>query len=1701
MFLYWTTCLCLLFTEGETALTGQVYPNITNVKGADLEFSFTYNDELYSGAQLSVSLTGTWIYEPFETNTRCWLSAGGKVVNGDCTAANQKVLITMNTGDPNPVTGPYSVVLTGAVCIESSGEKVLNVTIFLDDIQQFADNTTIRIDDHPSANITNQQLNFTNTINMLYSYSKLTISFDLNQTLKKDMEITIGFNQSDTFLGNIVFTEAGDSAMECSAPFTQTTQCHSYAGKVFFPVDQEFNMKNPVNITIDNYRITQSSISAYILITNETHTIAYRNINNTFDTTPLNLACCFSFNQALLQGCTSQAKSVCKSFGGNGGDYTPDMNRIDFLFQQEISPNTKNQDCEEYFTPATAEMMGNGLYCFMATNNRRFVLYLGTNATFRSQNAYFRAGAFHMYKDNSEVLPEMSIYVSYPKELVSPTPIISPNISNFNSPPAVLDCLQSQGTARRPFYCYWNIHLTKEEIKSRTIALKEGSHEITLMVTNFFDMSSNVSTTVNVKPKTSMTVMTVEITPNLGTFRRSAEIVLGARVISPIEDMKAMITYLWNIPGAKCQNSSSRTCVIPANSLQRDNYNASVKVNSAPQVSKLFTITSSPLMLLLRSISPQVSTNTSIVLDASPSYDPDQTQPSSWIWNWTCTNENKSIIKGNNSSDRLTYSLGKLPKGKYDVNVKAIQGTRNASAFISFEVVEEWKPLVVIEAPRGRLDSSKTNILSGKTDCQNCGFQWNTSWNSTGTVIFASSSSLQSVMLKPGSLGFGQSYTFILTVWNNSSSNNASITLTVNNPPVGGTFTVTPSEGEEMTTPFTLQVQSWLDLDEDYPLTYQYFRYISKDQTQAISPSMIETEVKNAIFSRLNGESDIIIECRVADSLGAFFPNVKSMIRLNPANGFYPRNVSNTLLNEAKNEPVVGSILLSVNSLLVYTKQNNNDMPLLGPKLTSDLIDILEIATIMTPRISTSDYIAYTETIGNIANSNLGIGTESLEKAVQMLANIGKNVVSLEQNQGEIVLQALSSCANASLSQANMSSSRDSIEDQLLSLSTALLNRTLPSAEPIFIKAPIYALNLQRKLKEGILDSNPSFNTSLKGKTPGNASISFGDVRSDNISNSSVLDFLVFAFAYLPKNASLARNKTRNFLPEIYMSSDGDEIIIIYNRTEFSLTGGYDLGDVGAISAEALHAGENTEFGTIAGSASQNTSSGLNVSFLVSTNSSLLQCVGYEEELGYYSYSFCATLNFSDHIECKCRAQTTVSLISTPNKFAESIRTNPVNDLDYWTAEPTIWGMSLSITLIIAIASSLFVTYRVDSNPDWEKEKKLLVEQLRNLKETITVALINHILDSQTDPWCAEMASLAAEYTDMDLNELCKQSQKICFCCRKKCTHPKAKRIYAFRKSLLKKIQTGSELSNIFSIGDKVLSKSMQKLLIKNIDMGHVLVQVKLAIRDELPAILLDNKEKKRYFSFLEQIDNDIQAVRSSMVRPDLSDHSEQPAESLSLLIRTMTTNFIEERLRIVRVYDVVPVDHWWQTFVEKHLVLNVFLYNQVKVFRTARVILLWDYVLVQLVCLGLFLQDYSLAGQNELATISSWWESTTDSNFWLYQLYITGISFLWTTLLDILINISSEDFLTNEKKWYWQALEALGWVLCVVTLAACLSFSFQNVNSYKDNHMTLAKWFIAFAISLVKDVMLGFHIKGFFYVIVLRIIPYIWRYCCWSCC
>lgn len=129
----------------------------------------------------------------------------------------------------------------------------------------------------------------------------------------------------------------------------------------------------------------------------------------------------------------------------------------------------------------------------------------------------------------------------------------------------------------------------------------------------------------------------------------------------------------------------------------------------------------------------------------------------------------------------------------------------------------------------------------------------------------------------------GDSYTFILTVTEQFGQATAQITFDINEPPSGGTLSVTPRVGDEYSTIFSITAVDWSDPDNDatldYPLLYQ-FKYINSNQEE------IELNTPNR-----DKEFSTTLPCQPTDETWTY-SNVQIVLHVYDQFGSYARTAT-----------------------------------------------------------------------------------------------------------------------------------------------------------------------------------------------------------------------------------------------------------------------------------------------------------------------------------------------------------------------------------------------------------------------------------------------------------------------------------------------------------------------------------------------------------------------------------------------------------------------------------------------------------------------------------------------------------------------------------------------------------------------------------------------------------------------------------------
>ncbi|KAK3277885.1 hypothetical protein CYMTET_14134 [Cymbomonas tetramitiformis] len=227
-------------------------------------------------------------------------------------------------------------------------------------------------------------------------------------------------------------------------------------------------------------------------------------------------------------------------------------------------------------------------------------------------------------------------------------------------------------------------------------------------------------------------------------------------------------------------------------------------------------VRSQPLKLLIKGGHVLTGEGSSVVLDATESFDPDA-EPGQLVYTWTCIRTDAAgdgycrSLAGDLLPTRLTSAVLNLtlqgaPAGgaDYVFTCRLTKGDRQARASTNLTITRGalppdtltvmWSAYVASASGSTPLDLEALAIID---------LNW------------------LDLVLAAGSLQAGAEYWFVLTASDAHGSGTAALQVLVNEPPRVGTMSMSPSEGIAGETLFTVEAQGWEDDPEDMPLWYQ----------------------------------------------------------------------------------------------------------------------------------------------------------------------------------------------------------------------------------------------------------------------------------------------------------------------------------------------------------------------------------------------------------------------------------------------------------------------------------------------------------------------------------------------------------------------------------------------------------------------------------------------------------------------------------------------------------------------------------------------------------------------------------------------------------------------------------------------------------------------------------------------------------------
>jgi hypothetical protein len=242
------------------------------------------------------------------------------------------------------------------------------------------------------------------------------------------------------------------------------------------------------------------------------------------------------------------------------------------------------------------------------------------------------------------------------------------------------------------------------------------------------------------------------------------------------------------------------------------------------------TILYPPLIAKLNRINGTISSNSDLSLSASGSSDPyGSTLTYTWkcfIQGEACADPDGNLLTFINISSIVIVSDKLIPNKVYSLGVTvSTSDGRTATTSIDLETIASPPNSIEITSPPKSSHQQSLIVTPNIQSSVQSTFQWSlvsgpnsptNEGNNLSSVLQFSQNVLQE----------GGSYIFELSVFNaatNALIGKGSLSITVNDGPKAGEFTVNPSEGVELSTRFYYTADSFYDGDQaDYPLTYAY---------------------------------------------------------------------------------------------------------------------------------------------------------------------------------------------------------------------------------------------------------------------------------------------------------------------------------------------------------------------------------------------------------------------------------------------------------------------------------------------------------------------------------------------------------------------------------------------------------------------------------------------------------------------------------------------------------------------------------------------------------------------------------------------------------------------------------------------------------------------------------------------------------------
>lgn len=547
---------------------------------------------------------------------------------------------------------------------------------------------------------------------------------------------------------------------------------------------------------------------------------------------------------------------------------------ITIFFSVELDTSISSS-CPNVLTDTSK--LGSTIVCsFPTTKSFKIVLGLGWTIT-NNDTLYINSGyllrASGEYLTSTEIL---IIYLAYSTLPYSPIAIITgPSSVSIGCSTGSFEFSseKSSGISSDTFTYKWTSSLFNEIITSPALTLlsslipSDNTFTIQLTVTDKFLNTNTVLATIEI---TTTQVLTISLDTGSSLTMKSSDPMTIQASITDYCGQKGTPTYIWtgssNIP-ILLLSSSSNKLIIPSQSLSASTtpyvfYVNVILNNILGSNSVSITVKSSDIVILTNRPPGDVTSAEGFYIDASKSYDPDNSQSVlSFIWSISPI----SIIDSTISLIESSYSIpgnNLIGLGSFIITLTVMVSDRSSSITNTYTIIDNVNTVISMIVPSTKIVASKKFLIATSIESTiNSIIKWT---KISGPDIDINPDNYPYLSFMPFDLQMGTSYTFQIKVTEASGGvlrSYSSITTNIG-PECSGVVGISPSVGVARKTLFKFQINNCRDLDgPDIPLLYTF------GYTKGIHDTTLKQSLKDNFCNSKAPSGTIYPWVKVCDSL------------------------------------------------------------------------------------------------------------------------------------------------------------------------------------------------------------------------------------------------------------------------------------------------------------------------------------------------------------------------------------------------------------------------------------------------------------------------------------------------------------------------------------------------------------------------------------------------------------------------------------------------------------------------------------------------------------------------------------------------------------------------------------------------------------------------------------------------------------------